>query len=401
MGNTQVGSHAALGEVTSTNQRISDAMTQKGLKAPAALEYVRLSSKVAVPTFADFGCEVNSISAREIFAMYERVGFLYPQKKQLLGENLFLIEKNWAQAMTHDDPLLRIVTFKDSAGNVEASVMCWRTGGNDWIYQHLVANQNPLASWSVMQSSSTVTAFEGREQSKQNWYRPNNRYAHRLFGSLIHTVGAQYSTLIPYAYLKADRKHSNRGPMSCVIEHGVGPDREEELRDFVQRHKGSVFAQAEGINDNDWELSNIDRRYQNEGLFRRRHVVMALDSKLGHIIGVALTYRGPLGLNFSFLENRLDLILSDYHMAWHVDVARSLLDASLEYYSGFELDWIPVVVDPAAALNLAGVAIHLRDYNQVIWLHQGFEAQIAHYDKFYERLLTRRDRGAEIGHGEI
>ncbi len=370
-------------------------MNNRGLKALSALEYVRLNSKLAIPTFADFGCEVNAISAREIFVMYEKVGFLYPQKKQLLGDNLSFIEKNWARAMAHNDPLLHIVTFKDTDEQVAASVMCWRTGKHDWLYQHLVANRNPLASWSVMQSFSTVTTSQGVEDSKQNWYRPNNRYAHRLFGSIIETVGKQYSDVIRYAYLKVDRKGPDFAPSSCAIEHGVALNREEEVRDFVRRHRGMVFAEAEGVETNDWELSDINSIYQSGGLFRYRHVVIAVDHKFGRVIGVALVYRGPLGLNFSFIENRCDLILSDDAGITDADVARSLLDASLRYYSDFELDWIPVVVNPRAVSALIGIATHLRDYNQVIWLRPGFDAYTEHLDKFYGRLLKWRDRGTE------
>ncbi|CAK0764256.1 hypothetical protein CCP2SC5_330030 [Azospirillaceae bacterium] len=92
--------------------------------------YLSDSQVVETTAIVGLGCKENAQNVKEIFQMYEAVGFLYPQKKQLLGDYLSFIEANWSRAM--DQGLLSIITFKGQDNNVEASIVGWRTvgGGN-------------------------------------------------------------------------------------------------------------------------------------------------------------------------------------------------------------------------------------------------------------------------------
>ncbi|CAK0764104.1 putative N-acetyltransferase domain-containing protein [Azospirillaceae bacterium] len=347
-------------------------------------------------SFIDLGYEENIKNVHEIFQMYEARGFLYPQKKQMLGDHLSFIEKNWSRAI--DQRLINIIAFKGQDNSFDASVVEWRTVGGGWLYQHLVANQNPWASYCVMRGTCFESEFEKR--SKQNWFRPNNKYANKLFGSAVDTIGGDRSVVISYAYLKAKRIILNYEAVSCVTVHGVDANRAGEFRAFVVSQRGMVFAMAEEITetDEDWELSRVNVDYENAGLFRRRHIVLAVDKRRDCIVGVGLVYRGPLGLNFSFIENRLDLIV-DFNLdkEMRVDVARALLDASFQYYSDFELDWIPLVVDNASIDDFGHGVDYLRDYKQLIWLQSGFNLFGAHLDKFYKKIITRWESKREFG----
>ncbi|CAK0764266.1 hypothetical protein CCP2SC5_330031 [Azospirillaceae bacterium] len=271
--------------------------------------------------------------------------------------------------------------------------------GAQWggeIYQCLVASHNPFAAYCVMKRG--CIEMEAERKSKQSWFRPNNKYANRLFGSAVDTIGKENSVVISYAYLKAKRTVLNYDAVSCVIAHGVDADRVEEFRAFVASQRGMVFAQAEEITAEDWELSSVNIDYRNAGLFRRRHIVLAIDKKRDCIVGAGLAYRGPLGLNFSFIENRLDLIVdSDLDRKMRADVARALLDASFQYYSDFELDWIPLVVDHALVDDFGHECLYLRDYNQLIWITGGFKGFSVHLDKFYKKVLTRWASKPECG----
>jgi hypothetical protein len=343
----------------------------------------RISVKMNVEAF---GCEENSVSASELFQIYENANFLYPQKKQLLDTNLSLIESNWSRAMARR--LLRVVTFKGSTHKIEASVAVWRSSSNGWLDQHLVAISNPLAAWSVMRAVGAMRAKERDLASSQNWYRPNNRFANRFFGSVVNTVGFEHCDTVPYSYLKVMRHLPEHEPLSTVIVDDTKLGLSDQFRDFVRQHRGGLFLRAEEILDADMCLPRLNADFATAGLFRRRHVVFALDRKRDRLMGVALIYRGPLGLNFSFLENRTDLI-ADPHLDVEVraDVNHSLLRASLKYYSDYELDWIPVVLHPTMAVDLTRVSVHLRDYNQFICIKAGFNDYILHLNDFYENVL--------------
>jgi hypothetical protein len=111
-------------------------------------------------------------------------------------------------------------------------------------------------------------------------------------------------------------------------------------------------------------------------------------------VGAALAYRGPLGLNFSFIENRCDLLLHPrLPEADAAEVATRLLQSAAAAYADFELDEIPVVADPAAAPALSAMGGRLlRRYCQGIWLKDGQPALYHHVDRFYTRLRDRAER---------
>jgi hypothetical protein len=111
-------------------------------------------------------------------------------------------------------------------------------------------------------------------------------------------------------------------------------------------------------------------------------------------LGAAIAYRGPLGLNFSFVENRCDLLLDPRLSEAEAAAASSaLIDASMAAYADFELDDVPVVADTSAAPALSALGGQfLRNYCQGIWLKDGHALLHRHVDRCYARLLTRVER---------
>jgi hypothetical protein len=98
-----------------------------------------------------------------------------------------------------------------------------------------------------------------------------------------------------------------------------------------------------------------------------------------------------LGLNFSFIENRCDLLLHPcLQEAEIASLVPPLLQAAAAAYAEFELDDIPIVADPAARSVLSAMGGRLlRDYAQGIWLRDGQPALYGHVDRFYSRLVDR------------
>jgi hypothetical protein len=132
-------------------------------------------------------------------------------------------------------------------------------------------------------------------------------------------------------------------------------------------------------------------------LRRSRHVWLAYRANKEEPIGAAIAYRGPLGINFSYLENRCDLLLlptlPDSEVA---DVSSALLTAASAAYEDFELDEIPVIADEMAThalVKLGGEFV--RHYCQGIWLKDGHPGFYKHVDGFYSRILARLERQQE------
>ena len=358
-----------------------DALDQETLKSLPRLSEVHNS----------FGVEVNALSINQLFALYERTGFLYPGKAARLTPHLGQVRENWRRMLRGGESLLYVI----SSGNEEtgrASIAVWRTTDHGWMSQHLVSENNPLGSRAVMLAGTAASILRGADQSYQNWFRPENRFPSRVFGSMVQTIGSSHSSVQQHMYFALSRRLGlpSAGGIRVVP---YDPSHKEALCVIARASRGPVYVTAEELAF-DVELKAVDELYRSVGLRRTRQVWLAYAGCKNEPIGAAIAYRGPLGVNFSYLENRCDLLLhpklSDPDAS---DVAVALLQASLAAYQDFELDAIPVIADPIASPVLIQLgAEYLRDYCQGIWLKDGNLRFYRHINGFYSRLVERSER---------
>src|SRR2546425_12172080 len=146
-----------------------------------------------------YGVQVNALSVSEIFALYEHTGFLYPEKAARLFPHLGKVRDNWRRMLSADDSLLYVLTAGDKKRG-RASLAVWRTTHHGWMSQHLVSENNPHASRAVMLAAAAATIRKGHDLSAQNWFRPENRFPARGFGSMVETIGGSLSAVQRHAY---------------------------------------------------------------------------------------------------------------------------------------------------------------------------------------------------------
>jgi hypothetical protein len=171
------------------------------------------------------------------------------------------------------------------------------------------------------------------------------------------------------------------------------PSQKESLSAIASATRGGVYITGEDLLG-DVELRTVDEMYRSVGLRRTRAVWLAYKGSRREPVGAAIAYRGPLGVNFSYLENRCDLLLHPTLPESEVpDTIASLLSASSATYDDFELDEIPLIADGMATKVLLGFgAAFLRHYCQGIWLKAGHQGFYQHVDGFYSKLLARLEK---------
>src|SRR5437879_5060351 len=76
-----------------------------------ALDKKTLSSLPRLSDVYDsYGVEVNALSVSEVFALYERTGFLYPDKAARLLPHLEQVRENWRRMLRGGNSLLYVLT---------------------------------------------------------------------------------------------------------------------------------------------------------------------------------------------------------------------------------------------------------------------------------------------------
>jgi len=360
-----------------------DALDQRTLKSLPRLSDVHTS----------YGVEVNALSINQLFALYERTGFLYTGKAARLTPHLGQVRENWRRMLRGGESLLYVI----SAGNDKsglASIAVWRTTHHGWMSQHLVSENNPLGSRAVMLAGTAASILRGVDESYQNWFRPENRFPSRVFGSMVQTIGTSHSSIQQHMYFALSRKLPlpSAGGIRVVP---YDPSHNEALCAIARASRGDIYVNAEEL-ASDVELQAVDELYRGVGLRRTRKVWLAYHESKNEPVGAALAYRGPLGANFSYLENRCDLLLDPGLADADVsDVVISLLRAASKEYEDFELGTIPVIADSVASVVLIQLgAEYLRDYCQGIWLKDGSLRFYRHVEGFYSKLLARSEKHA-------
>jgi len=171
------------------------------------------------------------------------------------------------------------------------------------------------------------------------------------------------------------------------------PAHKQALSAIASATRGSVYIAGEDLLG-DVELRTVNDIYRSVGLRRTRSVWLAFKGTRSEPVGAAIAFRGPLGINFSFLENRCDLLLHPTLPVSEVpDTVACLLSASAAAYRDFELNEIPLIADEMATDVLLKLgAEFLRHYCQGIWLQAGHQGFYQHVNGFYSRLLARAEK---------
>ncbi len=346
--------------------------------------------------YTDFGCEVNRKTVDEVFEMYQDCGFLYEAKRSRLEPYWDLITENWRRSMSapagrflHD-----VVSYESALTGARASVTYWATTNRAVHSQHLVSIGGPEGSRAVLLSCQSESSMYGHRAS-QNWFRKENRFPARVFGSCEKTLGCDRSTVTPHVYAMMPRQEMAALTSSVQVKRAGDADA-AGLAALATELCGSVTAAADEWDAGDIELRALDARYREVGLFRYRRVFIAHSATTSEPIGMAVAYRGPLGLNFSVLESRCEIWLRrGLAEQERIAVVAGLARAAASVYEDFEMPTIPIVCDAetADALVVLG-AERAREYTRAVWLDSGYPAWYDHVNGFYVRLLAVEARAS-------
>lgn len=335
--------------------------------------------------------EMITHDVKNLFQKYDEIGFLYPAKKKLIAPYFEQIQDAWQKLCHSKEMLLWILALKDVKKEQNfASISVWKHNNSGFFAQHLVSTGNPFLSLKVMLQAQFVAGnyFSEQEvQSSQNWFRPNNRYAYRVFASMYKKLGTEKAALHKFQYLHLPLEHINAecSDQFRVEEvNGIDPD----FSSFIKKNYGVVFLKAEELDKKDTGLKEIGQLYQNYGLKLGRRVLKIIDNQSQKILAATIANRAPIGLNFSYLENRAYYIIdpSLKEEACYA-VLQLANDATRCHYKDFPLQIIPIVTNERTAEQLIALgARHVREYMQSIWLRSGFDQWYEHIESFLKRI---------------
>ncbi|MEM7204599.1 MAG: hypothetical protein AAF628_30355 [Planctomycetota bacterium] len=335
----------------------------------------------------EYGCRCNAYAPAAVFAAYERWGFLYPAKKRRLASLWGSVEATWRAAMTRSD-LMAVATCGDLAGARAATGMRVRSG-QGYVGQHWAAADAPSGTLAltlaVLAGASARPFVSGFQLS----YRPGNRMPARVFGGAVRAAG-------PHGAERLNTLHAlprqGRRARELDVARWAAQDR-GVVAAFCRNEAGVVWTAVNELDTADVEWRDSDRLWAEVGLRYRRSVWVA--RWRGEIRGLAVVHRGPVGLNFSLLENRVELLLArDVGREARAAVAGALLEAATEAADPKLLNRLPVVCAATDEPALAALgAPAFRRYVGAMWAGPaGVRALWESVHRRFGRVLQRLDR---------
>jgi len=342
-------------------------------------------------SYEAYGCQINAISIDTLFDRYKKAGFVYPAKFKELAPYWDEIKNSWKSAVRAGELIHWFATCQE--GEDWGTISSWRSCNTGWITQHLVTSGSPLASRAVMLGGQAIRIRDQFDRSHQNWFQPSKRLPMRIFGSLVDTIGSQYAGVDTFQYVGLPRCNSDSSDASIrVVPWTTNLNR--EFCAFALSIRGLAYVTAEELDCEDGLLEGVDELYCKVGLRRYRRMWLAYDSVQEGPIACLIAYRGPLGFNFSFLENRCDLLVKpDISEGLATDAIKSLVVATWPTYDDFPPMQLYITCDYRSRFILEGLGgSFIREYAQSIWLQEGYLGWYRHVEKFYERVKRAEHR---------
>ena len=346
--------------------------------------------------FENFNIKFNENTVDHLFKNYEDIGFIYPAKKAFLAPHFKQIKSNWEKLQNSDENLLWMLTTDPSVEKNFASVSVWKQSNYGLIAQHLVSDGNPFLSLKVMLAAQFKAEHhfdDTQVRSSQNWFRPDNRYAFRIFASMFEKLGNEKASLIKFEYLHQPLEKIQPTHQQKYSFHEVTKI-DEECISFVKNQYGNVFVKAEELDQEDIQLQKVAAHFKKYDLERSRKVLKIKDQNTQQVIACIIANRGPIGLNFSFFENRAYYILDkNLSKEQRAELVPFLNQAIKDYYLDFEFQKIPIATDQLTSEVLQNQgASFFKTYMQSIWLREGFAQWYEHIQSFLQRIESRLTR---------
>jgi hypothetical protein len=268
----------------------------------------------------------------EIFSFYRAAGFLYPAKLAELGARMPAIEATWMRLLASGDEVFKLFTrrrFVGGEATIKNSICAVEHAPGTWQCQHLVSADRHEYLGTLSAFLAMAEWLEGNPAAEYTRlaFRPDNRGVAALFADWRDAMPPGDASLRTFDYVATPlyAVDASRGSAVRVVRGDAGA-----LRRLYASRIPSV--ELDSLRLDDPSLRGLQEKFARLGLERRRSVYMAVAGDA--VVGAAICNFGPLGANFSFLENAVEglEIAPDAPEALRVEAFRARLAAAARFY---------------------------------------------------------------------
>ena len=315
------------------------------------------------------------ISSTEFISLLTDMHFIYKDKEALILPYIGVIQHTWDILLRSPSGICKH-TILFSGKKITAICSSWRSSTNCLCVQNVVAyNIRDYVRAIVSQSYKLIE--DPSVSYIQTWFRPGNTIVCKMCGldSPLCNIDGVYSDVNSCLLWTPKTRYGEIGDLTLLAGGVVD---KTAFKSFIIDNRSSLFYEEEDLAD-DPSFENVNKLFHKAGLTNRRKIDV-ISSSSG-IQAVILSYFSSPGINFSFLENRTEVIVGR-----NVAITSGLIALIGETVRKRKKERIvpsPIITERRTGNALiSNGAILQREYERFIWNRDT-------YKKLYEYITNK------------
>ncbi len=327
----------------------------------------------------------KTITFGQVESLYDRAGFLYPEKRAALSLQWSEIEDTWTKMLTSSNGIFRF-KFRTKSEKLSSSICIVQYCDRTWMIQHAVGvhdsggvlgNLLDVSQWAADYSQCDYVRF---------LYRPTNKWPSRIFGQL--TPKLREGSFENHVYHYYTGTVTQTIPLisraGFTIEY-LEPTAYEIFELAAKQHHSALLIDAKGLRVSDISMAYASHKYALAGLTRQRDFLLAKQD--GQIVGYSLLDYSSLGINLSLLLNAFTPVMfTDDPLA-----ERNLVAASVNHYLDKGRHFVVALSesDRQLAFKDAGLSSTKQYAEMIISTESNFSRAVGHFREYYQGIGAR------------
>jgi len=311
-------------------------------------DHTRLSSLLHQGTFKNSQVCTSTLNVEELWDFFFESGFIYPEKYQFIRKQKDHFRKLYLKLYENNPQIARHIIYRDK-GLIFGHVSMLRYYRRTWLLQHhaAISSSRHKAGLVVMEHilhfiNEFHLVFPGLMKYVGCYFRPNNRFAGRVFGGSVRSIANPGKcSLDSFAYLHFN---GERPPGTLPHHWELEPTRREDmdvLKKCYEERSGGLLLHGLDLTENDMALEPaISGEYEQLGFKRERHLYSLKRKDVVNAVLVANV--SDVGLNMSDLTNCIQAFVVDPE-GLPPEVLFRAMDRLSHHYGS---DVVPVLLHP-------------------------------------------------------
>lgn len=311
-------------------------------------EHLKLSSFLHQAKNSHSYLGTTNIDLDSLWDFFFETGFVYPEKYAHIIDQKEKFASLYKKLYNENPEISRHVIYQDK-GKILGHVSMFRYYQNTWLMHHHAAlkSSKHKAGLVVMEHilqyiNETHRISSAKMKYIACYFRPNNRFANRVFGGAARALEDQSKCSLDdfaYFHFPAGEDHGE-----LAEEWALLPAQTEDLiilRQWYKHQSGGLMLHGLDLTPDAEKMDIITNREYEEADFKRYRKIYSLKYD-DELMAMLIINNSDLGLNMSDLTNCIQVLVLEEKA-----VTLEILNSALKNFADrYEQEEIPVMVYP-------------------------------------------------------